>query len=789
MGGSVATYEIRPFVADMPGPIDDESLLGFVSRALRQTLIVKLRHGLALADVRLAGSPSGVNIAEEQAAGLATLFKVDREQIVRRLHPKTAFDHIVGRGGEAVDFFGTKIRTQYLETMFRRVSPRALAVAPYHRALWDLRPFNFDPQTREMLLKSCPVCGEKLRWVFVRGPTHCDHCVTERGLRKTDLREHPQPVFEFEDEEAIDFVVGLVHPEAQRREAVRKSLPPGLAEASNSDVFEAVVTIASCFRPENVTKMFSVGRPLRAGDFDGLTPDLLEIAGRMVIGGANGFAAGTARLRAHMADRKKTHGMFAEIGPLAGTINDKSLAPVVREFLVESLQQDLLDTSELGLIRRRLGAVMTKSSGAWINLQEAFELFGVSKHALQRLVATGLVEVRRTDLDSSPVLMNREEIAPLAALYKDAMDENRAKAALRVSTAELNELADRGLLQRIADPVKSMLGSKSNTVYRASSVKGVMIAIKKRAGAPNPSRRTKDHLWNEARRLPSPLPWPAIIELLLSGDIKIERHREDKDWRKCVALADFDAFETIVRAEQAKGPAVQSTWLSRGQAAEALNIAESSVRKVAEAGFLSSKRDGARTMYKRSDVAETARKYVFLPEMVERSPLNVAHEVSRWMKSVGIEPLLERGKSIFPIYDRASFERALPSMPAALNQIELPERANARVPAAVKREAVKQVESGLSAHFVARRLGVSNTAVQEWVAYFIENGDVPPASKLEGREDYVRSAIEADPSRSTHSLWQSFKKSGLDVGYTITAKFIAELGYQRDAAGHLALKD
>lgn len=788
MGGGIATYDVRPFAAEMPRPIDGESLMGLVSRALRRTMIVKLKHGLALANVRPAGNPSGINITEEQAAGLATLFRVDREQIVRRLHPKAAFDHAVGGGGESVEFFGTKIRTQYLETIFRRVSPRALALAPYHRAIWDLRPFNFDPQTRERLLTRCPVCGEKLRWVFVRGPARCDSCVDDRGFPKTDLRDHPQPVLEFQDEEAIDFVVGLVHPDAQRRDAARKSLPPGLAEASNSDVFEAVMSIASCFRPENLAKKISVGRPLRAADFDGFTPDLLEIAGRMIIGGADGFAAGTARLRAHMAQREAAHGMSAEVGPLAGTVNDKSLAPGVRAFLVESLQKDLLDTTELGFVRRRLGVAMPKSGGTWVNMQEAFELFGVSKHALQRLVATGLVEVRRGDFYMSPVLLNREELAPLAALYKDAMDENKAMAVLRVSSAELRELADRGLIQKIDEPVKSMLDSK--TVYRASSVNAVILAIKGRAVPADPSRSVKDHLWNAARKLPSPLPWPAIIGLLLSGDIEVEHlHDNGRDWRKHVALVDREAFEALVRLEQARRPVVHAAWLSRMQTAEMLKIGETSVWRLAEAGLLPSKREGRHRLYKRSGVEAAAEKYVFYPEMLDRSPFNITHEIGRWLKSVGIEPLFEVGKGIFPIYDRASFERVLPTMPPARSEIELPERTTGRVPTAVRREAVNRVRSGLNVFFVARRMGVSAKALTAWVAYFNEHGDVPPANKLEGREDYVRSAVEADPSRSVYALWQSLKKDGLDVGYTIMAKLITDLGYRRDAVGNLVRGD
>jgi hypothetical protein len=641
--------------------------------------------------------------------------------------------------------------------------------------------------TRERLLDTCPVCGQRLRWVFVRGPTHCDVCVTDRGLPKTDLRDHLQPILEFGDEEAIGFVVGLVDPDPKKRETVRKLLPTSLADASNSDVFEAVMSVASCFRPENIGKTIAVGRPMRADDFHGFTPDLLEIAGRMIIGGSSGFAAGTARLRAHMGDRKLAHGRFAEVGPLAAIVTDRSLAPVVRAFFVESFQRDLKDTGELGLVRSRLGA-RPDSSGPWLNMQQANELFGISKHALQRLAGSGLVETRRADIDLTPVLMHRDEIAPLAACYKDAMDETRARAALRVSSAELHELADRGVIERTDETVTSMLDSK--TGYRASSVNAVIVAIKKRAVPADPSRSIKDHLLNAARRLPSPVPWPAIIELILSGDIKIELLREDgNEWRRLAAPADVEAFETLVRLEQAKRPATQGAWVTRSHAAQMLNIADSSVWKLAVAGFLASKRDGRSAVYKRSDVETAARKFIFLPEMLERSPFKVEHEVGRWLRSVGIEPLSEWSKSVFPIYDRAGFERVLHSLPPALESVEIEERATKRVPTDVKRKAVEEVKKGLTPYFVSRRLGVSAKAVNEWVAYFDEHGHVQPAGKLEAHEDYIRSAIAADPSVSIHAFWQAFKKDKADVGYSIMSKFIADLGYERDGAGRLVRRD
>lgn len=219
-----------------------------------------------------------------------------------------------------------------------------------------------------------------------------------------------------------------------------------------------------------------------------------------------------------------------------------------------------------------------------------------------------------------------------------------------------------------------------------------------------------------------------------------------------------------------------------------LNITESSVWKVARAGSLASKREGRSTVYKRSDMATTARKYIFLPEMLERSPFNVAHEVGRWLRSVGIEPISEWSKGVFPIYDRASFERVLPAMPPALEEIDLPKRLLKRVSTGAKRKAVEQVKKGLSPYFISRRLGVSAKAVTKWVAHYDECGDVQPAGKLESHEDYIRSAIEANPFISVHAFWQAFKNDRVEVSYTIMSKFVADLGYRRNAAGRLVLK-
>ena len=125
----------------------DESLLGFVTRALSVTVVVQLQQGLALGGVK-TGAPVAIATSltgEREIAGIAALFKTTAAEISKRTYAG-------GSAGpnrrELIDFFGVTIRAHYREAKIRRVSPRALEIAPYHRAVWELRPLSFDPQTR-----------------------------------------------------------------------------------------------------------------------------------------------------------------------------------------------------------------------------------------------------------------------------------------------------------------------------------------------------------------------------------------------------------------------------------------------------------------------------------------------------------------------------------------------------------------------------------------------------------------------------------------------------------------
>ena len=120
------------------------------------------------------------------------------------------------RKKQTFDFFGNRMRAGHRLTKIRRVSPRALRISGHYRGVWGLKAFSFDPETKEQLIDSCPVCQRRLGFERTNGICHCDWCTTidQRGFLApaVDLRDHLQPLIEVDDAEALGLMSGLVDP-------------------------------------------------------------------------------------------------------------------------------------------------------------------------------------------------------------------------------------------------------------------------------------------------------------------------------------------------------------------------------------------------------------------------------------------------------------------------------------------------------------------------------------------------------------------------------------------------
>ncbi|WP_174275547.1 hypothetical protein [uncultured Sphingomonas sp.] len=62
-----------------------------------------------------------------------------------------------------------------IDLTVRRIGPRSLASHDYHRGAWLNRMLPYCPESLELLVQSCPICGP-LGWMYARGMMNCDKC-------------------------------------------------------------------------------------------------------------------------------------------------------------------------------------------------------------------------------------------------------------------------------------------------------------------------------------------------------------------------------------------------------------------------------------------------------------------------------------------------------------------------------------------------------------------------------------------------------------------------------------
>jgi hypothetical protein len=240
-------------------PYVDESLAGFVTRATARNHLMS-SHG-ALRDawiktIRLGSlSSRAPSLAREIAAWAGSK---NVETLARMFNPP-----IDGRKGW-IDFFGEPLRSMYRQPGIRRIAPATLKKTGYAKAIWSLRPLSFDPSTKEKLIDSCPQCNRPLGWARTYGVPYCN-CRTRAEIfgeftwlyPDLDLRDYPQPKIEVEDEEALDFLTGLIDPSPERKARARRLVPSMWSELSGGDLFEIGVTFGLADAPDALDRRTS----------------------------------------------------------------------------------------------------------------------------------------------------------------------------------------------------------------------------------------------------------------------------------------------------------------------------------------------------------------------------------------------------------------------------------------------------------------------------------------------------------------------------------------------------
>ncbi len=746
--------------ASVETPFQGESLLGFVNRVLSKTVFRRVDRALLAAGLgRKFPTALATSLQDTEEIGLLAQFlNCMPEHVASRAHPEGALNS--ERCG-AIDFFGNSIRKQFREQSIRRVSPRALERGLYHRAIWDLRTFSFDPETKELLLDTCPNCQLKLGWERVHAPQYCDKCIDERGFPNVDLRNYPQSLVEVDDRQALDFVTGLVDPDPRIRSEVRRRLLPDWQRFSNDEVFETAIAMTTGLRKDPSAGHGALGRGRTLADFASLTPEMIALAGRAIIGGDKGFAALAARYRVDADKRPRAYGSEKELGQLGRLTSDDGLSSELREVLKVLIDKDMAANGNFHRIMKH------KVEGRdFLPIYRLAREFGINKHHVERLAKSGRVRTLRVEGGGRcPVQMSRSELLPLVEELKDATSVFGAAKRLGVPRPVLQSLADRGLVDRLSSAVVGFL--EGGEGYSIKSIEKFHDRIWSKATPKGP--RATVSLTYAARSLgrETELPWAAIVSAIAAGDVEVFAGGDKRGTiRQSLVVADINAFLVGVRKHIRHNNISTDEWVSASTAAEILRVSDPLYYRLVarRPDVLKARRDGAKP-YRRTEVEAAAKKYVFTAEVAELA-MESLRSVRSFLRGYGIDPVLALDANKDFAYPRSS---VVPLIESIVRQrqawvAELPKESDDTRVKFIR----AVVCDGRKPRQIAENLGISFAQAKYWLDVWKDMGQTAakksrPTRRVEFDDhmDFVRNLIRSNPDVTPQQMTDRLQARGL----------------------------
>lgn len=432
-------------------PLPDENLAGLVARAAGANIYPHARDVLDLAGLDTPRPGTIVSRHPDHGIELASVLGTSVDLLRPLFQPDL--------GGSQIDFFGTNLRAVHRETRLRRVSPRALADKAYIRAIWSLRPLSFDPSTRETLISQCPVCDGKLGFTKTWGVEFCEHCIgaDADGLPApmVDLRDFPQPLVELDDEEGLDFVIGLIDPNCRGREY---SLHDALTGMSRGDLFEMALAMASAFAAEE--QRIPAQPEARNRPQTEPLPQGIAAAGRILLEWPTGFDALTRQLAQTADQRSGRHGIYKEFGGIAQLQRDLQLHEKARAAISERLFTAMAEVKPSENVVRKTTRALPL--GAYIGVRRLLREVTVASKITTRMGGhPGMYIHRPSDDPMAPVMFKTWQTVRVLRHFQNLTSEGSLCAALGLPPDAIRDLVNTGFIddyktsvRRIADDLR-----------------------------------------------------------------------------------------------------------------------------------------------------------------------------------------------------------------------------------------------------------------------------------------------------------------------------------------------
>ncbi|MEO7469160.1 MAG: hypothetical protein ABIV36_19275, partial [Sphingobium limneticum] len=173
-------------------------------------------------------NPTAAFLEDLDEARLAEILRVPIEEVAKRRHlPRSEAGY--------VDFFGVAVRADEIFVRTLRFAPAAVATSPHNRVLWSLKTVPCCTESWEFLASRCD-CGALQRWQHAHRFDRCDRC--NKLLSSVTAREVPE-----HQRDGLSFLIGLLDPDPNRRDASRGLLPEALYSWDGGMIFELALSL------------------------------------------------------------------------------------------------------------------------------------------------------------------------------------------------------------------------------------------------------------------------------------------------------------------------------------------------------------------------------------------------------------------------------------------------------------------------------------------------------------------------------------------------------------------